>query len=288
MSTPRAASGSPAWRVWRRLRRRPDFWAASSGILVLVLLSFLGPLAAPDTSPNANAQHPAAALQWQAGPLGTDALGRDTLSRFLLGGRISLAVGALAVGVAVGLGLGLGLLAGTGSPRTDATVAWFMTVVWSVPTLVLALAVAFVLGRGLAPLALAIGLTTWVELARVVRGRVRSLQKREFILATHAIGVPKRRVWRHHLLPNLWGPVLVVLVTTFSTAVLLEAGLSFLGLGVAPPTPSWGSLLQEGYPYVLLPTGKWLVIIPAVGIALLVLSLNLLAVVLRDALAPRD
>jgi peptide/nickel transport system permease protein len=161
-----------------------------------------------------------------------------------------------------------------------------MTVVWAVPSLLLAIAIAFALGRGILTLVLAIGLSTWVELARVVRGEVLALRQREFITATRALAIPTWRVLLRHLLPNLTGPVIILACANFATAVLLEAGLSFLGLGVAPPTPSWGGMLFEGYRYLMLDTGAWLAFAPGGCIILLILSLNLLSFALRDALDP--
>jgi peptide/nickel transport system permease protein len=220
-------------------------------------------------------------------PLGTDTLGRCVLSRLLVGGRVSLLVGLLAVGITLGVGLALGLVAGYWRGRVDAAIQWLMAVVWSVPTLLLALAIAFALGRGLGTLALAIGLTTWVDLARVVRGQVLALRQREFITAARAMGFGGLRIMLRHLLPSLWGPVLVVAVANFGAAVLLEAGLSFLGLGVAAPSPSWGGMVYEGYQYLALSSGQWLALLPGGAIALTLLALNLFGVALRDALDPR-
>lgn len=216
-------------------------------------------------------------------PLGTDGLGRDVLSRLLLGARVSLGVGALAVIVSLSIGVLLGLLAGYFRGWVDESIQWLMGVLWSLPALLLALAIAFVLGRGIGTLVIAIGLATWVELARVVRGQVLALREREFITATTALALPTWRVLFKHLLPNLTGPILILSASIFATAVLLEAGLSFLGLGVAPPTPSWGAMIFDGYRYLALENGRWLALVPGGAIMLLILALNLLAIALRDA-----
>lgn len=219
--------------------------------------------------------------------LGADRYGRDVLSRLILGGRVSLGIGLLAVGLALAVGVSLGALAGYLRGRTDRFIVWLMSVFWSLPGLLLALAIAFALGRGLWTLALAIGLTTWVDLARMVRGEFFRLREREYIEAARAYAYPTRRIILRHLLPNVAGPVLILAVNTFATAVLLEAGLSFLGLGVQPPTPSWGGMVFEGYRYLMLSGGKWLALFPGLVIVLLILSLNLLTLALRDALQTR-
>ena len=246
----------------------------------------LRPLDVGEHLPNGACVDPDAIIQ-RYFVLGTDGLGRDVLSRLLLGARVSLGVGALAVLVSLTIGTLLGLLAGYFRGWVDEGIQWMMGVLWSLPALLLALAIAFVLGRGIPTLVIAIGLATWVELARVVRGQVLSLREREFISATTALALPTWRVLFKHLLPNLLGSVLILSASIFATAVLLEAGLSFLGLGVAPPTPSWGAMIFDGYRYLALENGRWLALAPGLAIILLILALNLLAIALRDALDGR-
>jgi peptide/nickel transport system permease protein len=219
--------------------------------------------------------------------LGTDRYGRDILSRLILGARISLGVGALAVTVSLLLGVLLGALSGYFGGWLDGAIRWLMSVIWSVPSLLLAIAIAFALGRGIQTLALAIGLATWVELARVVRGELLSLRERLYVEAARAMGFPAGRILRRHLLPNITGPIVILLCSNFATAILLEAGLSFLGLGVQPPTPSWGGMIQTGYQYIMLSGGEWLAIFPGACIILIIAALNLFAIALRDALDPK-
>jgi peptide/nickel transport system permease protein len=219
-------------------------------------------------------------------PLGTDALGRCVASRLILGARVSLGIGLLAVAVSLLLGGLLGAVAGYLGGWWDGAAQWLMAVVWAVPSLLLAVALAYVLGRGMAPLVLAIGLATWVDLARVLRGRVLSLRQELFIEAARSLGLPTHRLVWHHLLPNLTGPLLILSCANFATAILLEAGLSFLGLGVPPPTPSWGRMIFEGYPYLMFSRGQWLALLPGGAIVLLIIALNLTLIGLRDALQP--
>lgn len=220
--------------------------------------------------------------------LGTDTSGRDLLSRLVLGGRISLGVGALAVLVSLVLGVGVGAAAGYLGGRVDGLLQGLMTVLWSLPSLLLAIALAFVLGRGFVSLSLAIGLSVWVDVARVVRGEVLSLKTRTYVLAARVLGLPRWRILGYHILPSLVGPVAILAASSFATAILLEAGLSFLGLGVAPPTPSWGGMLQAHYRYVLVPGNAWLAWLPGLAIVSVILALNLVAQGLRDAFDVRQ
>lgn len=215
-------------------------------------------------------------------PLGTDNMGRDLFSRLIVGCRVSLKIGLLAVLVTILLGTSVGAAAGYFGGWTDRALQWFMTVVWSVPTLLLAVALAFALGKGEKQLFLAIGLGLWVELARVARGQTIEIKTREFAQAARAAGLPDRSIILRHILPNLTGTIIILSCVNFSTAILLEAGLSFLGLGVSPPAPSWGRMIFEGYSFLALSYGKQLAIFPGIAVALLILSLNTLALGLKD------
>jgi peptide/nickel transport system permease protein len=201
--------------------------------------------------------------------LGSDAYGRCIFSRLILGFRVSLSVGTLAVGLALIIGVCMGALGGYAGGRTDDLVMLIVNVVWSVPTLLLVFAVVMALGRSVWVVFVAVGLTLWVDVARLVRGQMMSLRNQPFAEAAYNLGLPPWRIILRHLIPNLVGPLLVVLSGCFATAILLESGLSYLGFGVQPPTPSWGSLLNENYGLAL--SGQWTpALAPALTIALTV------------------
>lgn len=221
-------------------------------------------------------------IQTQTFWLGTDNLGRDMLSRLLIGARISFAVGIVAVVVSLLIGIVLGGMAGYYRKRTDAIINWLIHVSWSIPTILLVFALTFLLGKGLWQIFVAVGLTMWVSVARLVRGQVLALREREFVQSAIAIGASDLRVFLKHILPNMRGPLLVLTAGNFATAIMLEAGLSFLGIGVQPPQPSWGYMLRENYTY-LLTSQPVLAIIPGLAIMLLVLAFYLTGNGLRDA-----
>jgi len=219
--------------------------------------------------------------------LGADKYGRCILSRLLLGFRISLLVGCIAVVISLTIGLVVGALGGYFGGRVDDAVMLLVNTVWSVPTLLLVFAIVLALGRGIGIIFLAVGLTMWVDVARVVRGQVLALRDLPFVEAAQSMGFGYGRIIFRHILPNLMGPVLVVAAGNFATAVLVESGLSYLGFGVQPPAPSWGTMLHENYGYAL--GGKpLLAIAPALAIACTVLAFNLVGNGLRDALDVRE
>lgn len=219
--------------------------------------------------------------------LGTDAFGRDVLSRLLLGTRVSLSVGFMAVLVSLLLGVTLGALAGFFRGWVDSVIMWLVSVVWSIPTLLLAISISFVLGEGFWQLFLAIGVSMWVEVARIVRGQIFAVREMQFVEATRALGFLSPRVIFKHILPNVLSPLIIVAAANFASAILIEAGLSFLGVGVQAPTPSWGSMIKEGYRQVMFESGAWLAIFPGLAIILVVISLNLVGFGLRDAFDPK-
>ncbi len=218
--------------------------------------------------------------------LGTDRYGRDVLSQLLLGSRISLSVGFVSVFIALLIGILLGAWAGYYQGKVDACISWFVNVTWSIPTLLLVIAMSFALGKGFWQVFIAIGLTMWVDIARVVRGQVISIKEKEFVEAGKALGFSDLYIIVKHILPNLLGTIIVLTAANFSSAILMEAGLSFLGLGVQPPMPSWGMMLKENYAYIVL-DHAYLAIVPGIAISLLVFSFMLIGSALRNVMDVR-
>ena len=215
--------------------------------------------------------------------LGTDRYGRSMLSRLILGVRVSLMVGFIAVFISLTIGIFLGAIAGYFGGRTDDLIMLLINTVWSIPTLLLVFAIVLALGRGIGIIFLAVGLTMWVDVARIVRGQVLGLKEIQFVEAAQSMGFSTWRILRRHILPNILGPVMVIAAANFATAILIEAGLSYLGFGIQPPTPSWGTMLNENYGYAI--GGKpFLALVPAMAIMLMVLAFNLVGNGLRDAL----
>jgi ABC-type dipeptide/oligopeptide/nickel transport system permease subunit len=215
--------------------------------------------------------------------LGTDNLGRDVFSRLVLGTRISFLVGFVAVFISFVLGSFLGLMAGYYRGWIDKLVMWFAGVIWSLPTLLLVLAVSFALGKGFWQIFIAIGLSTWVEMTRVVRGEVMSIKEKEYIQAARVLGFSDLRILFKHVFPNTLNSVIVICTANFASAILLEAGLSFLGLGVKPPVPSWGMMINEYFGYIVLDKA-YLGLIPGFAIMFLVVAFNFAGIALRDVL----
>ena len=264
------------------ITRHPGAWF----ILGLILCAIFAPLLVLDSSDMANDMDlrramlaPGSSSEMGTHWFGTDKFGRDHFSRVILGSRISLTVGLIAVSISLVIGIPVGAAAGYFGGRVDQFLSWLMSVLWSIPTLLLVIALTFVLGKGLTQVFIAVGLTMWVEVARVVRGQFLAEKQKEYVEAAKVLGFGTAHIMFKEILPNTWGPLLVICTTNFASALLIESGLSFLGIGAQPPMPSWGSMIRDYYPYLM--TGKaYLSLIPGALIAASVLSLNSLSAAL--------
>ena len=215
--------------------------------------------------------------------LGTDKYGRDLLSRLMAGTWISLSVGFISVFISLVIGITMGAVGGYFRGWVDDIIIWVINVVWSIPTLLLVIAITLALGKGHWQVFIAVGLTMWVEVARVVRGQVLSLREKEFVEAGKALGFRNSRIIFHHIIPNVMGPVIVISAINFAAAILIEAGLSFIGIGAQPPQATWGKIIAEHKGYII--TGNaYLAALPGFAIVLMVLAFILVGNGLRDAL----
>lgn len=219
--------------------------------------------------------------------LGTDRYGRDILSRLICGSRVSLSVGFISESISIFIGVFLGALAGYFRGKTDALIMWLINVIWAFPSILFIIALSVVLGKGFWQSFVAIGLTGWVEIARIVRGQFFSLRETEYVEATRALGFRPTRIIFKHILPNTIGPIIVTGTAGLASAIIFEASLSFLGLGVQPPTPSWGQMVFDGYKYIVAGTSWGLAVFPSMAIMITVFAVNLVGDGLRDAFDPK-
>ena len=219
--------------------------------------------------------------------MGTDKFGRDILSRIIVGTRVSLSVGLIALIISLTIGVLLGALAGYYKGWVDNIIMWLINVIWSIPTLLLVFAITLLLGKGFWQVFIAVGLTMWVNVARLVRGQVMQVKEMEYIQAARALGFSNARIIIKHILPNIFGPVMVIAASNFASAIIIEAGLGFLGIGVQPPQPSWGLMIKENYNFIIT-NNPLPAIEPGIAIMLLVLAFNLLGNGLRDAFSVKD
>jgi oligopeptide transport system permease protein len=276
---------SPARAAWRRLLR--NRMAVASGVILSVLLAlcFVGPLVIRHSYQEQDLKLGAAGPSLQH-PLGTDKLGRDQLARILYGGRVSFGVGLAATAVALTIGLLYGAIAGFVGGKVDAVMMRLVDILYALPFAVFVILLMVFFGRNLILLFAAIGAVEWLTMARIVRGQVLALKQQDFVVAAVAMGARKRRIILQHLIPNVLGPVIVYTTLTIPAVMLLEAFLSFLGLGVQPPMSSWGVLIKEGAE--MMEEAPWLLIFPGGVFAITLFCLNFLGDGLRDALDVRS
>jgi peptide/nickel transport system permease protein len=270
--------------VLRRLLRSKFAVLGGSVVTVIVIAALFAPIVAPYEPTKQDIIN---LLQGPSPehPLGTDELGRDTLSRIIYGSRVSLMVGVIAVSISLVVGSALGLLAGYGRGLMDTVIMQVMDGLLAFPTLVLALAITAMLGPSLNNAMIAIGVTGVPTFARLVRGQVLSLRDLDYVQAARALGASHTQIVMKHILPNTLAPIIVQTSITIPAAILAEAGLSFLGLGIQPPTPSWGAMLNTARGYIQM--SPWLALAPGGAIFISVLAFNFLGDALRDTLDPR-
>jgi peptide/nickel transport system permease protein len=270
--------------IGKRFSRNRLSVIGAGTILLLITISILAPFIAP-YDPTAIDVHNVLSPPSKDHPLGTDELGRDLLSRIIWGSRVSLKVGFVAVGIAILIGISIGALAGFYGGLIDAVLMRFVDIMLAFPTFFLILAVISILEQNIFTIMVVIGLTSWMDVARLVRAEFLSLKEMDFVSAARAVGVNDKRLIFKHILPNALSPVFVAATFGVAGAILIESGLSFLGLGVQPPDPSWGNILTAGKDNIEV--AWWLSLYPGLAILITVLSYNLVGEGLRDTLDPR-
>jgi peptide/nickel transport system permease protein len=279
----RDSPSSPRSLVWRRLRRHKPAVASFGVVLALTTVCMAAPLIAPfefDAIDLGSIRQIPSLAHW----MGTDDLGRDLFTRILYGGRVSILIGLLSAILATGLGSLIGAASGFYGGRVDNLLMRFTDVVYSIPTLPLLIVLASYSQAVVSSMALIIGLLSWMPTARVVRGEVLAIKERAFVEASRSLGATNLRIIFRHILPNAIGPIVVGATLAVGNAIILESSLSFLGLGVQPPTPTWGNMLMDAQ--ATMATKPWLTIFPGLAILLVVLSVNFIGDGLQDALDP--
>lgn len=279
----------PARSLWQEsLRRLVRNRLALAGAAIVALYVALA-IAAPILTPYDPAKQNYDAILTgpsKGHPLGTDGLGRDSFSRLVFGGRTSLTVGLFTQLIVLSIGIPVGLVAALGGRRTDNILMRLVDIVFAFPDLLLIVLLRAIFGGSIYMVFLAIGLVNWVVMARLVRGQALSLKEQDFVLAARVIGVPWHGILVRHLLPNVLSPVVVLVAFGVPRAIFAEAALSYIGIGVAPPTPSWGTMIQDGYTVIF--ASPYPVLFPAIAIGIVMLAFTFLGDGLRDALDPRQ
>ncbi len=284
-SVAQAEQGTSLWKdAWRRLRKNRLALFGLAVLTAFILIALLTPWLAPYAYDSQNLDlgaSPPSAEHW----LGTDIFGRDLLTQIMYGGRISLAVGFVATAVALVIGVTWGAVAGYVGGRVDAVMMRLVDILYALPFMIFIVLLMVVFGRNLLLLFLAIGAVEWLTMARIMRGQVQSLRQQEFVEAAVSLGLSPATIVRRHLVPNALGPIIVYTTLTIPSVMLLEAFLSFLGLGVQPPATSWGLLISYGAE--TMEEYPWLLIFPGAALTLTLFALNFLGDGLRDALDVR-
>jgi peptide/nickel transport system permease protein len=275
---------SPAGDAWRRLRRNPSAMLGGAILIIVIVAALLAPWISPYEPIKTN-QRSSLKPPSLEHIMGTDRFGRDIFSRVLWGGRLSLPVGFVSVLLAAVIGVALGLIAGFYGGRTDAVIMRLVDLVLAFPSILLALAVIAVLGSSLINLMIAVGISSIPEYTRMARGTVLSIKEREFVTAARTVGAPDTVILLRHILPNILASLIVLVTLGIASAIITGSTLSFLGLGIKPPTPEWGNMLSEGREF--LQRAWWVASFPGLAIMVTVLAINLLGDGLRDALDPR-
>jgi len=277
--------GTSLWKdAWIRLQNNKMALIGFFVLIVMIVLAIIAPLIAPYSYEAQNLPLGPTPPSWKNW-MGTDTFGRDLFTRVLYGGRISLAVGFVATAVSLGIGIAYGTISGFIGGKLDSVMMRIVDILYSLPFILFVIMLMVLFGRNFYLMFLAIGAVEWLTMARIVRGQVLTLRKQEFIEACYSLGLSNKRIITKHLVPNILGPVIVYTTLTIPSVMLLEAFLSFLGLGIQPPMSSWGLLISSGVD--TMEEFPWLLIFPGLALAITLFSLNFLGDGLRDALDPK-